>query len=69
LEVTAAMAAANVAVLSPVPILTLLGTVTAALLLSSVMLAALVAAAVRVTVHVEVPALVTVATEQDKLFN
>jgi hypothetical protein len=49
--------------------LTLPGTVTLVLLLSSATLAALEAAAVRVAVHVEVPGPVTVAGEQLKLLN
>jgi hypothetical protein len=69
LEVTAATVAVNVALLSPEPILTLAGTVTLALLLDSVMLVALEAAAVRVAVQVEVPGAFTVAGEQVKLLN
>ena len=61
--------AVNVALLSPVAILTLPGTVTFALLLASVTLAVLEAAAVRVAVQVEVPGPVTVAGEQFKLLN
>jgi len=45
------------------------GTVTLVLLLSSVTLAVLEAAAVRVAVQVEVPGPVTVAGEQFKLLN
>jgi len=49
--------------------LTLPGTVTLVLLLSSVTLAVLEAAAVRVAVQSEVPGPVTVAGEQFKLLN
>ena len=59
--------AVKVALLSPAPILTLPGTVTLALLLESVTLEALTAAAVKVTVQVEVPGAFTVAGEQLKL--
>jgi len=69
LEVTAATVAVNVALLSPAPILTLPGTVTLVLLLASVTLAALEAAAVSVAVQVEVPGPVTVDGEQIKLLN
>jgi len=69
LEVTAATAAVKVALLNPAPILTLPGTVTFALLLSRVTLAALEAAAVRVAVHEEVPGAFTVAGEQVKLLS
>ncbi len=58
--------AVNVALLSPEAILTLAGTVTLALLLDSVTLTALAAAAVKVAVQVEVPGAVTVAAEQVK---
>jgi hypothetical protein len=68
-DVTAATVAVNVALLSPVPIFTLPGTVTLALLLESVTLVALVAAAVKVAVQVEVPGAFTVAGEQVKLLN
>ena len=61
--------AVNVALLSPAPILTLPGTVTLVLLLASVTLAALEAAAVSVAVQVEVPGAFTVAGEQLKLLN
>jgi len=61
--------AVNVALLSPAPILTLPGTVTLALLLESVTLAALEAAAVKVAVQVEVPGAFTVAGEHVKLLN
>ena len=61
--------AVNVALLSPAPILTPLGTVTLTLLLASVTLAALEAAAVKVTVQVEVPGAFTVAGEQVKLLS
>ena len=61
--------AVKVALLSPAPILTLPGTVTLALLLDSVTLAALEVAAVKVTVQVEVPGAFTVAGEQLKLLN
>ena len=67
MEVTAATVAVNVALLSPAPILTLPGTVTFTLLLDSVTLVALEAAAVKVTVQVEVPGAFTVAGEQVKL--
>jgi len=59
--------AVKVALLRPAPILTLAGTVTAALLLDRVTLAALTAAAVNVTVQVEVPGAFTVPGEQLKL--
>ena len=59
--------AVNVALLSPAPILTLPGTVTLPLLLDSVTLAALTAAAVSVTVQSEVPGAFTVVGEQLKL--
>jgi hypothetical protein len=68
-EVTAATVAVNVALLSPLPMLTLPGTVTFALLLASVTLVALEAAAVSVAVQVEVPGAFTVAGEQLKLLN
>jgi len=68
-EVTAATVAVNVALLSPAPILTFPGTVTFALLLNSVMLVGLVAAAVNAAVQVEVPGAFTVAGEQIKLLN
>jgi hypothetical protein len=69
LEVTAATVAVNVALLSPLAILTVPGTVIFALLLASVTLAALEAAAVKVAVQVEVPGAFTVAGEQLKLLN
>ena len=59
--------AAKAALLRPAPMLRLAGTVTLALLLDSVTLAALTVAAVRVTVQVEVPGAFTVAGEQLKL--
>lgn len=68
-EVIAATVAVNVALLSPLPILTLPGTVTLALLLASVTLVALDAAAVKVAVQVEVPGAFTLAGEQLKLLN
>jgi hypothetical protein len=55
LETTAAAVAVNVALFRPAPIFTLAGTVTLVLLLSSVTLTALGAAAVKVTVQMEVP--------------
>lgn len=61
--------AVKVALLSPAPILTLAGTVMLALLLDSVTLAALTAAAVNAAVQVEVPGAFTVAGEQLKLLN
>ena len=67
MEVTAAAAAVNVALLSPEPILTLPGTVTLILLLASVTLVALEATADRVAVQVDVPGPVTAAGEQFKL--
>jgi hypothetical protein len=67
--VTAATVAVNVALLSPLPILTLPGTVMFTLLLESVTLAALEAAAVKVAVQSEVPGAFTVAGEQLKLLN
>jgi hypothetical protein len=69
LEVTAAALAVNVALLSPAPMLTLAGTVTLALLLVSVTLVALEAAAFKVTVQVEVAGPVTAAGEQLKLLD
>ena len=69
MEVTAATVAVNVALLSPAPILTLPGTDTLALLLSSVMLEVLEAAAVKVAVQVEVPGAFTAAGEQVRLLN
>jgi len=69
LEVTAAMLAVNVALLSPVAILTLPGTVTFVLLLDSVTLAALEATALKITVQVEVPGPVTEPGEHVKLLN
>jgi hypothetical protein len=68
-EVTAATVAVNAALLRPAPISTLPGMVTLALLLSSATLAALLAAAVRVAVQVEVPGPVTVAGEQVRLLS
>ena len=65
--VTAATVAVNVALLSPEPMLTLPGTVMLVLVLDSVMLVALEAAPVKVTVQVEVPGAFTVAGEQVKL--
>jgi hypothetical protein len=67
LDVTEATVAVKVALLSPAPILTLAGTVTLALLLDSVTLAALTVAAFNVTVQVEVPGAFTVPGEQLKL--
>ena len=61
--------AVNVALLSPLPMVTLPGTVTLALLLASVALVALEAAAVKVAVQVDVPGAFTVAGEQVKLLN
>ena len=61
--------AVNVALLSPAVILTLPGTVTLVLVLDSVTLEVLDAAAVRVTVQVEVPGAFTVAGEQVRLLN
>ena len=69
MEVTAATVAVNVALLSPEPILIFAGTVTLALLLDSVTLVELEAAAVKVAVQVEVPGAFTVAGEQLKLLN
>jgi len=69
LAVTAATVAVNVALLSPAVILTLPGTVTLVLVLDSVTLEVLDAAAVRVTVQVEVPGAFTVAGEQVRLLN
>ena len=68
-EVTVATVAVNVELLSPLPIVTLPGIVTLALLLVSVTLEALEAAAVSATVQVEVPGAFTVAGEQVKLLN
>ena len=69
MAVTAATVAVNVALLSPAVILTLPGTVTLALVLDSVTLEVLDAAAVRVTVQVEVPGAFTVAGEQVRLLS
>jgi hypothetical protein len=69
LEVTAATVAVNVALLRPDAILTLAGTVTLVLLLDSVTLVELAAAAVKVAVQVEVPGAFTFAGEQVKLLN
>jgi hypothetical protein len=69
LLVTAETVAVNVALLSPLPMLTLPGTVILALLLASVTLVALDAAAVKVAVQVEVPGAFTVAGEQLKLLS
>jgi hypothetical protein len=69
LELTAAALAVNVALLSPAPMLTFPGTVTLALLLASVTLAALEVAADIVAVQIEVPGAVTVAGQQLKLLN
>jgi hypothetical protein len=67
LEVTAATVAVNVALLSPVPILTLPGTVMLVLVLDNVTLAALEVAAVMAAVQVEVPGALTVDGEQVRL--
>jgi hypothetical protein len=67
LEVTAATVAVKAALLSPEPILTLPGTVTFALLLSSVTLAAPGVAAVRVIVQSVVPGAFTIAGMQVRL--
>jgi hypothetical protein len=69
LDVTAPTVAVNVALLSPLPILTLPGTVTFALLLASMTLVAPEAALVKVAVQVEVPGAFTVAGEQLRLLN
>ena len=69
MEVIAATVAVKVALLSPLPMLTLPGTVILALLLASVTLVALEAAAVKVAVQVEVPGAFTLAGEQLKLLN
>ena len=69
MEVTAATVAVNVALLSPAPILTLPGTDTLVLLLSSVTFEVPEAAAVKVAVQVEVPGAFTVAGEQVRLLN
>ena len=61
--------AVKVALLSPLPILTLPGTVTLTLLLASVTLVALEAAAVRLAVQVEVPGAFTLDGEQLKLLS
>ena len=61
--------AANVALLSPEPTLTLVGTVTLALLLDSMTLVELEAGAVKVAVHVEVAGAFTVAGEHVKLLS
>ena len=69
MDVTAATVAVNVALLRPDAILTLAGTVTLVLLLDSVTLVELAAAAVKVAVQVEVPGAFTFAGEQVKLLN
>ena len=69
MEVTAATVAVKVALLSPEPILTLAGTVMLTLLLVSVTLVALEAAAVKAAVQVEVPGAFTLAGEQFKLLS
>jgi hypothetical protein len=69
LETTAATAALKVVLLRPVPILTLGGTVTLVLLLSSVTPRGLVAAVVSVTVQVDVPGELTVPGEQLRLLS
>ena len=69
LDVTAATVAVKVVLLSPLPILTLPGTVMLALLLVSVTLVALEAAAVKVAVQVEVPGAFTLAGEQLRLLS
>ena len=67
MEVTAATVAANVALLSPVAILTLAGTVMLTLVLESATLAALEVAAVKAAMQLEVPGALTVDGEQVKL--
>ena len=69
MDVTEATVAVNVALLRPDAILTLAGTVTLVLLLDSVTLVELAAAAVKVAVQVEVPGAFTFAGEQVKLLN
>jgi hypothetical protein len=69
LVVTAATVAVKAALLSPLAILTLPGTVTLVLLLASVTLVAPEAAAFKLAVQVEVPGAFTVAGEQVKLLN
>jgi hypothetical protein len=69
LAVTAETVAMKVALLSPLPMLTLPGTVMLALLLASVTLVALEAAAVKLAVQVEFPGAFTLAGEQLKLLN
>ena len=69
MEVTAATAALSMALLSPAPTFTPPGTVTLLLLLSNVTVATPEAAAVKVTVQVEVPGAFTVAGEQLKLLS
>ena len=69
MEVTATTVAVNVALLSPVGIFTLPGTVIFVLVLESAMLAVLEAAAVNVTLQVEVPGALTVAGEQVRLLS
>ena len=61
--------AVKLALLSPTPTATPAGTVMFVLVLCSVTLAALDAAAVKVTVQVAVPGAFTVAGEQVKLLN
>jgi len=61
--------AVNVALVSPAAIFILPGTVTLALVLDSVTLEVPEAAAVRVTVQVEVPGAFTVAGEQVRLLS
>jgi len=69
LVVTAETVAVKVALVSPLPMLRLPGTVMLALLLASVTLVALEAAAVNAAVQVEVPGAFTLAGEQLKLLN
>ena len=69
METTAATAALKVVLLSPAPMLTLLGTVTLVLLLCSAMLTVLAVAEVSVTEQVAVPGELTVAGVQDRLLS
>ena len=69
METTAATVALNVVLLSPAPILTLLGTVTLVLLLCSVTLTAFEVAAVSVTEQVAVPGELTVPGAQARLLS
>lgn len=69
METTAATVALKVVLLSPAPMLTLLGTVTLVLLLCSAMLIVLAVAEVSVMEQRAVPGEFTVAGVQDRLLS